>query len=198
MRKFRVASVFSLATLLLLFLVSPNQGQTLPINKLILIFQAVIQAEETTAQLETTTAEAKEEAATEASDPADANNEEIAEAAVTEKLESKEETEATPIAVESPPPLTTNVDKGVILRKPSPPLKDSANAFRGKKRCRCIEKKHRQVLKQITYVPLEPILLGEGQHKRFNCNCQQMRRMEIRRARPTYIVQEGPPRQSWG
>lgn len=48
-----------------------------------------------------------------------------------------------------------------------------------KKRCRCIEKKRRKVVKEIKYIPLSPsIQLDSGGHKRnFTCKCSHLRKV---------------------
>lgn len=48
-----------------------------------------------------------------------------------------------------------------------------------KKRCRCIEKKRRKVLKEVKYIPLKPeVQLSVGGRKRnFTCKCSHLRKV---------------------
>lgn len=71
------------------------------------------------------------------------------------------------------------------------------NPRRIKKRCRCIEKNRRHMIKEIKYIPLEPIDVQKSGHlKRFSCNCAHMRKIPKSTTDPwrTYA----PPRNSWG
>lgn len=83
------------------------------------------------------------------------------------------------------------------------PRKSSAK----RKPCRCIEKRRRKVLKEITYIPMNPVVKPIGDHKAFTCNCERMRIVNRRQQsppllyRPTTIGFYGPRpnmRQSWG
>lgn len=46
-----------------------------------------------------------------------------------------------------------------------------------KKRCRCIEKKRRKVLKEIKYIPLAPSIHLDGVQRNFTCKCSHLRKL---------------------
>lgn len=56
-----------------------------------------------------------------------------------------------------------------VLRNP-----DGTSA---RKRCRCIEKKQRKVLKEIRYIPLAPVIQLDGQKRNFTCKCSHLRKI---------------------
>lgn len=67
-----------------------------------------------------------------------------------------------------------------VLLEDEPVVHKSAK----KKRCRCIEKKRRKVVKEVKYIPLAPAiqLQGSDGHKRnFTCKCSHLRRVVKKR-----------------
>ena len=46
-----------------------------------------------------------------------------------------------------------------------------------RRRCRCIEKKRRKVVKDIKYVPLVPVVNLAGEKRNFTCKCSHLRRI---------------------
>lgn len=55
-------------------------------------------------------------------------------------------------------------------------LRDS-NGTKTKKRCRCIEKKHRNGVKEIKYIPLAPTIHLNGETRNFTCKCSHLRKV---------------------
>lgn len=54
----------------------------------------------------------------------------------------------------------------------------NADGSSARKRCRCIEKKHRKVVKEIKYIPLMPVVHLAGNHrKNFTCKCSHLRKI---------------------
>lgn len=51
-----------------------------------------------------------------------------------------------------------------------------------KKRCRCIEKKRRKVVKVIKYIPLSPLIQFGGNKRNFTCKCSHLRKV-VKRTR---------------
>lgn len=72
------------------------------------------------------------------------------------------------IARIQPIPLSPMVPYGV--------LQDS-NGTKIKKRCRCIEKKQRKVVKEIKYIPLSPAIHFDGEKRNFTCKCSHLRKV---------------------
>lgn len=52
-----------------------------------------------------------------------------------------------------------------------------ANGKSAKKRCRCIEKKQRKVVKEIKFIPLAPAIQFPGKRGNFTCNCSHLRKI---------------------
>lgn len=53
-----------------------------------------------------------------------------------------------------------------------------------KKRCRCIEKKRRKVVKEIKYIPLAPVVQMGGNPRNFTCKCSHLRKVVKNQIKP--------------
>lgn len=52
-----------------------------------------------------------------------------------------------------------------------------------KKRCRCIEKKRKKVVKVIKYIPLSPSIRLPGNNRNFTCKCSHLRKV-VKKSKP--------------
>lgn len=69
-------------------------------------------------------------------------------------------------------------EEGEELGTPFGVSEDLKEHEKHKRRCRCIQKKHGKMLKEITYIPMEPIVQNDGAQKRaFACNCTHLKRV---------------------
>lgn len=87
----------------------------------------------------------------------------------------------------SPDKVHQSTNSGVLL---------NSQGKKTKRRCRCIQKKQRRVLKEITYIPLQPVVQQQGKHKGFTCNCSHLKK--VTRSTRSSTMTTRRPRESWG
>lgn len=62
------------------------------------------------------------------------------------------------------------------------------NGKSAKKRCRCIEKKQRKVVKEIKFIPLAPAIQFPGEKRNFTCNCSHLRRVAKNKLKTAEVI----------